>query len=61
MNQVLYRYPLVMIVLILIGFFSCNANPRFKKPLIVMCFAANGIYIIWRLGFTLQAPGLMMR
>ncbi|MCY8604214.1 hypothetical protein [Bacillus sonorensis] len=50
-----------MIVLILIGFFSCNANPRFKKPLIVMCFAANGIYIIWRLGFTLQAPGLMMR
>ena len=57
MEYVFYGYPAAMIAIILTAFFGCKASSRFKKPLIIMCLAANGVYIIWRFGFTLPSTG----
>ncbi|RCK13142.1 glycosyltransferase [Bacillus licheniformis] len=41
------------IALILIGFWGSRVNSRFKKFLIILCLMTNGVYIVWRFGFTL--------
>ncbi|MED1737945.1 glycosyltransferase [Bacillus swezeyi] len=57
MEYILHYYPAAMIALILIGFLGCRKSPRFKKPLIIMCLITNGVYIVWRFGFTLPSSG----
>ncbi|VEB21270.1 glycosyl transferase family protein [Bacillus paralicheniformis] len=53
MEFILHCYPVAMIALILIGFLGSWMNPRFKKFLIILCLMTNGVYIVWRFGYTL--------
>ena len=53
MEFILHYYPAAMIALILIGFWGSRVNSRFKKFLIILCLMTNGVYIVWRFGFTL--------
>lgn len=53
MEFILHYYPVAMIALILIGFLGSWMNPRFKKFLIILCLMTNGVYIVWRFGYTL--------
>lgn len=52
MEFILHYYPAAMIALILIGFWGSRVNSRFKKFLIILCLMTNGVYIVWRFGFT---------
>lgn len=53
MELILHYYPAAMIALILIGYLGSRMNPRFKKFLIILCLMTNGVYIVWRFGFTM--------
>ncbi|WP_445505496.1 glycosyltransferase [Niallia sp. 03091] len=46
-------YPLLIISIILILFIGCKMAPVLKNPLIIICLLTNGIYITWRICFTI--------
>ncbi|MDA1476849.1 glycosyltransferase [Bacillus changyiensis] len=53
MEYFLNYYPIAMILLTFVSFFGIKISSRFKKMLIIICLITNGVYIVWRFGFTL--------